>query len=89
MSFRKAGYTASKSIALFGWLPIPTFCSNCGQTPSWDCIEGFQTTAQDYQENAQEESLLISLEDRKSGIAAVLFNKEELSIVTRERVEVR
>ncbi len=58
-------------------------------THSWDCIEGFQRAAQNCQEDAYEESLLISLENRKSGIAAVLFNKEELSIVTRERVEVR
>jgi hypothetical protein len=55
-------------------------------THSWDCIEGFQKAAQ---ENEQVEGLLISLENRKAGIAAVLFNEEELGIVTRERIEVR
>lgn len=58
-------------------------------THSWDCIEGFQTAAQACKEDTEEESLLISLENRKSGVVAVPFNKEELRIVTRERVEVR
>ena len=55
-------------------------------THSWDCIEGFQKVAQ---ENEQVEGLLISLENRKAGIKAVLFNEEELGIVARERIEVR
>jgi AAA domain, putative AbiEii toxin, Type IV TA system len=55
-------------------------------THSWDCIEGFQKAAQ---EMKNEEGILISLENRKAGVGAVIFNEEELRIVTREHIEVR
>jgi energy-coupling factor transporter ATP-binding protein EcfA2 len=55
-------------------------------THSWDCIEAFQKAAQ---ENEQAEGMLISLEKSKSDVEAVLYNEEELKVVTRERIEVR
>lgn len=55
-------------------------------THSWDCIEAFQKAAQ---KDKQVEGMLISLENRKSGVEAVLYNGEELKVVTRERIEVR
>jgi AAA15 family ATPase/GTPase len=55
-------------------------------THSWDCIEAFQEVTE---EDEQVKGMLISLENRKSGVEAVLYNEEELKIVTRERIEVR
>jgi AAA15 family ATPase/GTPase len=55
-------------------------------THSWDCIEAFQKAAQ---ENEQAEGMLISLEKSKSDVEAILYNEEELKVVTRERIEVR
>lgn len=55
-------------------------------THSLDCIEGFQHAAQ---EDKDEEGLLIRLEFKKSGVNAVLFDEEDLGIVTRQQIEVR
>lgn len=58
-------------------------------THSWDCIEAFQ---QAVQEDGQGEGLLISLrdkEDEPGQVAAVLFDEQELAVVTREQIEVR
>ena len=57
-------------------------------THSWDCIEGFQQAAQEHPEDA----LLISLRAKRNApgqAAAVLFDRGELGIVTRDRIEVR
>lgn len=58
-------------------------------THSWDCIEAFQ---QAVQEDGQGEGLLISLrdiEDEPGQVTAVLFDEQELAVVTREQIEVR
>jgi len=55
-------------------------------THSWDCIEGFQKTAQ---ENEPEDSMLIRLSLKKDEIVATLFDQEELAVATREQIEVR
>ncbi len=55
-------------------------------THSWDCIEAFQSATQG---DTQNTALLIRLENRKHGIGATLFDQSELSIVTREQIEVR
>jgi AAA15 family ATPase/GTPase len=51
-------------------------------THSWDCIEGFQTSA-------QKEGLLIRLQSKKDEISTVLYEEEDLAIATREQIEVR
>lgn len=55
-------------------------------THSLDCIEAFQTAAQ---EDKQNEGLLIRLEFSKGEVRATLFDEEELGIVTRQQIEVR
>ena len=55
-------------------------------THSWDCIEAFQKAAQ---EDKQSEGILIRLESKKGKIVATLFDEQELSIATREQIEVR
>lgn len=55
-------------------------------THSWDCIEAFQTAIRD---DVEDDATLIRLESRQEGIRSVSFNKSELSIVTREQIEVR
>ncbi len=55
-------------------------------THSWDCIEAFQKAAQ---EDQHEEAMLIRLQSRRDEILATLYNEEELSIVTRDQIEVR
>lgn len=55
-------------------------------THSWDCIEAFQQASRSIQEV---EGLLIRLESKKSGIVATLYNARQLSIATREQIEVR
>ncbi len=55
-------------------------------THSWDCINAFQ---QAVRENPQHDGLLIRLEAKKDKTEAVLFDKEELRIVSREQIEVR
>lgn len=55
-------------------------------THSWDCIEGMQAAARD---DSNADVQLIRLETRKDENRAILFNKEELAIVTRDQIEVR
>ncbi len=58
-------------------------------THSWDCIAAFQEAAL---QDSQAEGLLISLrekQDEKGRVVAVLFDENELAIVTREQIEVR
>jgi predicted ATPase len=55
-------------------------------THSWDCIQAFQEAAVEDTEN---EGLLIRLENRESEIGATLFSERQLSIATREEIEVR
>ncbi len=53
---------------------------------SRDCIEAFQQVAG---EDKQTEGMLIRLEGKKDEIVATLFDERELSIATREQIEVR
>ena len=55
-------------------------------THSWDCIQAFQEAAQ---ENTDEEGLLIRLRNLKGNIVADPFDERQLSVVTREKIEVR
>ncbi|MCD4738014.1 MAG: ATP-binding protein [Anaerolineae bacterium] len=55
-------------------------------THSWDCIAGFQQAAQ---EMADEEGMLIRLERRQGHIVPILFDKERMTIATRQQLEVR
>ena len=55
-------------------------------THSWDCVEAFQ---QAVAEETETEGVLIRLEKRGDHHKAVTFSKDELAIVTRERIEVR
>ncbi len=58
-------------------------------THSWDCIAAFQEAA--LQDN-RGEGLLISLREKKGEkgrVVAVVFDENELAIVTREQIEVR
>ena len=55
-------------------------------THSWDCIEAFQRAAR---EDHQEEGLLIRLESKKGKIGVTLYDEQELTIATREHIEVR
>ena len=54
-------------------------------THSWDCIEGFSRAALE----DPQEGLLLRLQSRNSKINAVLYNEEELSLATRDEIEVR
>jgi hypothetical protein len=55
-------------------------------THSWDCIEGFQKSAQ---EEEYRDGMLIRLENRKGEIIPILFDEHRLGIATREDIEVR
>lgn len=55
-------------------------------THSWDCVQGFQEAAVD---NQKCEGVLVGLESAGGKHRAVTFTEEELSIVTRENIEVR
>jgi predicted ATPase len=55
-------------------------------THSWDCIEAFQTAAL---EHDRSEGLLIRLGWGKDTMSATLFDEREMTIVTREQIEVR
>ncbi len=55
-------------------------------THSWDCIEAFQRAAS---EGHQEEGLLIRLESKKGEIGVTSYDEQELTIATREHIEVR
>ena len=55
-------------------------------THSWDCIEAFQKAAV---EDKREEGLLVRLSLKGDDIVSTIFDKDELGIITRERIEVR
>jgi len=58
-------------------------------THSWDCIEAFQEVSQ---ERKEDDMMLVSLRNKQGepgNIVGVLFDREELEIVTRENIEVR
>ena len=55
-------------------------------THSWDCIEAFQKAAV---EDIKNEGLVIRLERKDAGIGATLFNEHQLTVATREQIEVR
>src|SRR5262249_5214032 len=54
---------------------------------SWDCIEAFQTAAVATGKTAH--ARLIRLEARNAGAKAVVSSGDELTTVTRDRIEVR
>jgi predicted ATPase len=53
---------------------------------SWDCIETFQKAAA---EDKQEEGVLVSLRRTNGDVTATVFDEKELSVATRDRIEVR
>jgi hypothetical protein len=55
-------------------------------THSWDCITAFQKAAA---ENTEKDGMLIRLEAKREMTNAVLFDESELSIVSRDQIEVR
>jgi len=55
-------------------------------THSWDCITAFQKVAAEYKEK---NGMLIRLEAKREMTNAVLFDESELSIVSRDQIEVR
>lgn len=55
-------------------------------THSWDCIKAFQEAAL---ESENEDGMLIRLQRRNGEITPVIFDEHDLSIVTREQIEVR
>jgi hypothetical protein len=55
-------------------------------THSWDCVAAFQEAAG---EDGEVEGLLIRLERKGDDIVPTLFGERELSIATREQIEVR
>lgn len=55
-------------------------------THSWDCIEGMQAAARN---DPHADVQLIRLEASRDAHKAVLFDKKELAIVTRDQIEVR
>ena len=54
-------------------------------THSWDCIEAFQLAAAGH----PAEGVLVRLQRVEGAISAEVFTEEELSIITRESIEVR
>lgn len=52
---------------------------------SWDCIEAFQTAAVEH----ANEGKLIRLQNREGNVVATIFDESELSIISRDRIEVR
>ena len=55
-------------------------------THSWDCIEAFEKAASEAQE---EEGVIVRLQNKGGQIVATSFEEEEISIITREMIEVR
>ena len=53
-------------------------------THSWDCVEGFQQSAEKHQESG----MLIRLENRQGHIVPILFDRERLGIATRQDIKV-
>ncbi|MEB3230107.1 MAG: AAA family ATPase [Leptolyngbyaceae bacterium] len=54
-------------------------------THSWNCIEAFQQAAVEH----SAEGFLIRLEKGEEGIRAEVFSEEDLTIITRQSIEVR
>lgn len=54
-------------------------------THSWDCIDAFQSAAQD----SPKEGVLVRLRQGVGAVHATSFSEKELEIVTRDRIEVR
>ncbi|MGD1902643.1 MAG: ATP/GTP-binding protein [Geitlerinemataceae cyanobacterium] len=54
-------------------------------THSWDCIKAFQEAS----ESIPGESLLVSLENSEDGLRSEVFTESELSVITRQSIEVR
>jgi hypothetical protein len=55
-------------------------------THSWDCIEAFQTAAAE----SPEEGVLVKLRQNSKGdVEAIVFDEDELAIITRDQIEVR
>jgi predicted ATPase len=55
-------------------------------THSWDCIQAFQEAAAS---DPHEEAALIRLESRDGMTVPTIFSERDLSVVTREQIEVR
>jgi len=55
-------------------------------THSWDCIEAFQKVTA---EAGCEEAMLVRLEEMHGKVVATSFDREDLSIITRDYLEVR
>lgn len=53
---------------------------------SWDCIDAFQEAAQ---ADKAEQAVLIRLTAKKNEVTATLFNEQELTVATRNEIEVR
>ncbi len=54
-------------------------------THSWDCITGFQQAAQE----SDQDGMMIRLVNKKGKIVPTFFDEKDLSIATREQIEVR
>jgi len=54
-------------------------------THSWDCITGFQQSAVE----SDQDGMLIRLVNKKGKIVPTFFDEKDLSIATREQIEVR
>ena len=53
---------------------------------SWDCIQALQEAAS---ESPDDDVMLIRLEQKQRATKAVLFDRKELAVVTRDNIEVR
>lgn len=54
-------------------------------THSWDCVEAFQESAQE----SEQDGYLIRLENKMGKIVPTLFDEKKLSVATREQIEIR
>ncbi len=55
-------------------------------THSWDCIQSFQRAAEEFGENS---AMLVRLGQKHTKTVATIYEQQELSVVTKEHVEVR
>ena len=55
-------------------------------THSWECIEAFQKATV---EDKQDEGALIRLQNKKGDVTATVFDENDLTIITRNQIEVR
>jgi len=55
-------------------------------THSWDCIEGLQVAAKN---DPSADVQLIRLEEDEQETSAIVIDKDDLAIVTRDEIEVR